>query len=426
MIALDVAIVGGGPAGLAAALELSAAGLKNIKLFERHPRLGGVLPQCIHYGFGLEYFAEDLTGPEFAQRLVRRVDEAGVAYATGAMVTRLAQGVLEVCSAAEGRREYSCRAIILAAGCRERTRENLEVAGSRPTGIFMAGQAQTLMNLHGVLPGKTAVIQGSGDIGLIMARRLALSGMTVLGVFERLPHLCGLMRNKVQCLDHFQIPLFLNNSIRTIRGARRVEAVEVQDQQTGSNREIACDTVLFAAGLIPEIELYLQAGGVAESGLPRMKNGYESEIGGVYLAGNALHINDLADHAAREGEMCARQVAQALHAPVCQAWDGPNLHQTRDTRFTQEYFQQAQREQRKVCIVCPKSCSLEDPVALCTHGRAYRSKGLEGNFQKLTRTRVREGKVVLESTAEVEVNRRGETDFSHKLTIAGSDDPNAP
>lgn len=414
---LDVAIIGGGPAGMAAALMLHKSGIGSVRLFERQPRLGGVLQQCIHYGFGLEYFSADLTGPEFAQRQIEDLERAGIDCSVQAMVTSIGQRKLEVYSEDCGHEQYDCRAVILATGCRERTRENLDIPGSRPAGIFMAGQVQALINLQGVLPGKKVILQGSGDIGLIIARRLALSGVEVIGVCERLSHLSGLLRNKVQCLDHFDIPLHLNSRICQIYGRQRVEAVDVCDAVTGTIRTISCDTVLVAAGLIPEIELFLQAGGVSEHGSPIMRAGYESRLPGVFLAGNALHINDLADNAALEGEACAQQVIQYLNGRLTDAYPPAYLVKQKDCRFTEDFFRNEELGKAVVCIRCPKSCMLTDEFQGCDNGSVYWKRVRQGRFQRVTRTRVQPGRIVLETTPEVDLKTLSVTPYAEKLVM---------
>ncbi len=415
---LDVAIVGGGPSGMAAALALQRMGVSDIKIFERLPRLGGVLPQCIHYGFGLEYFSEELTGPEFAARQIGQLRKAGIPYALNAMVTAIADHRLEVYSAQAGREVFSCGAILLATGCRERTRENLDIPGDRPAGIFMAGQAQALINLGGVRIGQEVVIQGSGDIGLIMARRLTLSGCNVLGVYERLPYLSGLLRNKVQCLDHFGIPLHLNRQIVHIRGRNRVEGVTIAATEDHSHpQQLACDTIVFAAGLIPEIDLYLQAGGRDVGGAAKVNQAFLSEIPGVFVAGNALHINELADNAAMEAEACAASVFRYLRGEGPAAEGMPYQQKARETRYDASFFAEAAKRGVCVCILCPKSCFLGEGLRACPRGKAYYEKARSGNFQKLTRTRVEPDQVFLEGTPEIAVSQRKDTDFIPMMPI---------
>ena len=290
----DVIIIGGGPAGMAVATGVSAAGSKKILLLERHPRLGGILNQCIHLGFGLKYFREELTGTEYAARYKKIFNQTGTEVKTSSFVHRLSpqKEVTFVCP--DGEFTVSSENIVLATGCRERTREMLTIPGTRPAGIFTAGLAQEMVNIHGVLPGKRAVIIGSGDIGLIMARRLTLEGATVHAVLEILDHLSGLKRNKIQCLDDFGIPLYLQHETLQIMGKDRVEAIRCRDHVTGEERELDCDTVLFSVGLIPERDLLIDAG--VEPG------------NGIYVAGNADYVHDLVDWVTKDGEKLGRSL----------------------------------------------------------------------------------------------------------------------
>lgn len=291
----DLIVIGGGPAGMAVSAGASSAGVEKILLLERHARLGGILNQCIHVGFGLSYFKEDLTGTEYAARYRKVLLEKDVEVVTSCFVHRITprKEVTFVCP--QGESVVSAEKIVLATGCRERTREMLTVPGTRPSGIFTAGLAQEMVNLYGLLPGKEVVIVGSGDIGLIMARRMTLEGARVHAVLEILPHLSGLLRNKIQCLDDFHIPLHLEHEVREIMGKDRVEAIRLRDNKTGKEREISCDTILFSVGLIPERDLLIDAG---------MEPG-----GGIYLAGNADFVHDTVDSVTKQGEELGRRLA---------------------------------------------------------------------------------------------------------------------
>lgn len=290
----DLIVIGGGPAGMAAAVGASSAGAKRILLLERLPRLGGILNQCIHVGFGLRYFKEELTGTEYAARYLKIFRERDVEVKTSSFVHRITpgRGVTFVCP--EGEFLASGEKIVVATGCRERTREMLTVPGTRPAGIFTAGLAQEMINIHGVMPGKDVVIIGSGDIGLIMARRMTLEGARVHLVLEIMDHLSGLIRNKIQCLDDFDIPLFLQHEVLEIEGRNRVEGIRYRDNLTGRVKGLACDTVLFSVGLIPERDLLTEAG--IEAGE------------GIYLAGNADYVHDLVDSVTRESEKLGRSL----------------------------------------------------------------------------------------------------------------------
>jgi thioredoxin reductase len=292
----DLIIIGGGPAGMAVAVGAARAGLKQILLLERRPRLGGILNQCIHVGFGLRYFKEELTGTEYAFRYRKLFDRTGTEVKTSSFVHKLTRDKEVVFVCPEGEILASASHIVLATGCRERTREMLTTPGTRPAGIFTAGLAQEMVNIHGLLPGKSVVVIGSGDIGLIMARRMTLEGATVHAVLEILDHLSGLVRNKIQCLDDFGIPLYLQHEVLEIVGKDRVEAVRFRDNATGSVKQLACDTLLYSVGLIPERDLLSDAG--IEPG------------NGFYVAGNADYVHDLVDRVTRDGEKLGSALAE--------------------------------------------------------------------------------------------------------------------
>jgi len=317
----ELVIVGGGPAGMAAALAARAAGVRDVLLLERDQHLGGILNQCIHPGFGLHHFKEELTGPEYADRFARQVaEDPGIEVSLRSFVVKLTKdrelsflrpGALE---------EIRARAVILATGCRERTREMIAIPGSRPAGVYPAGLAQKMVNMEGWIPGREAIIVGSGDIGLIMARRMALEGVKVRAVVEIQKTSRGLVRNVVQCLEDYGIPLYFQHRISRIHGRDRVEkvsVVQVDDEFRdipGSGFELACDTVLVSVGLIPENELLEMAG--AE--MDRKTNGpVSSEVNhtslpGVFACGNAFKVYDLADSVTRDSELAGRAAARYL------------------------------------------------------------------------------------------------------------------
>lgn len=290
----DLIIIGGGPAGMAAAVGASSSGVKRILLLERHPRLGGILNQCIHVGFGLKYFREELTGTEYAARYKNIFHQTGTEVKTSASVHRISpeRNVTFVCP--EGEFKLCAENIVVATGCRERTREMLTVPGTRPAGIFTAGLAQEMVNVYGAMPGKEVVVIGSGDIGLIMARRMTLEGAKVHAVLEIMDHLSGLIRNKVQCLDDFGIPLHLEHEILQVLGKDRVEQIRYRDNKTGKEQVLACDTLLFSVGLIPERDLLIDEG--IEPG------------NGIYLAGNADYVHDTVDRVTKEAEKLGRSL----------------------------------------------------------------------------------------------------------------------
>jgi len=394
----DCVIVGGGPAGMAAAIALKKLGVADILVLERNYRLGGILNQCIHPGFGLSRYDRDCTGPEYARALESEFDDAGVERVLGAMVLEIsASKRLRVISPGEGYSEIDAKAVIVATGCRERTRENLEIAGTRPAGIFTAGQAQGLINLKGYRLGQNVIIQGSGDIGLIMARRLTIEGYSIQGVFERLPYLSGLVRNKVQCLDHFGIPLKFGTQICEIVGKGRVEGVFAEkvdgDQRPieGTREYFPCDTVLFSVGLIPEVDILKSAGLTPRPGRSiEVNSGFEADGNGMFLCGNALHIHDLADNAAKEGESVARHVALYLRSR--DEYRGgvtatlPYRPIAANTKFDAAFFSRLEASGAKVCIVCPKGCAISRDAAPCPRGRAYFEESAKGRFQPMTTT----------------------------------------
>lgn len=386
---LDAAVIGGGPAGMAALLKLKSLGIDSCALFERNQLPGGILDQCIHPGFGLEYFGRELTGPEYAERLLTALRESGAPVFTGTTVAAYRKGRLQTYSRRGGAEEVQAGAVILATGCRERTRENIEVPGTRPAGVYTAGQAQNLINKQGLKLGRRVVIQGSGDIGLIMARRLAIEGYEVAAVLERLPHLSGLIRNKVQCLDHYGIPLHLGTSITEVEGRERVSAVTVRKGR--EERRIPCDTILFATGLIPELELARTAGVLLPDGFhPRVDRAYHSDRPGLFIAGNSLHINDLADSASREGEAAALSAAAWLAGkrglPAIRDFSPPYQPPEGRDHLNEDYFQKLRDAQLTPCIICPKGCLLAEGRSGCRRGALYYSQIKRGYRQRLATT----------------------------------------
>jgi len=311
-----VAIVGAGPAGMAAAIAAKKNGAKKVIIVERENRVGGILKQCIHAGFGLSYFGEELTGPEYAEKFAVIAKETGIEFLLDTTALEIRDKTL-VCVNTEGVINIHFGALVLAMGCRERTRANLMIPGSRPAGVYTAGTAQKLINVYGHKVGKEVVILGSGDIGMIMARRLSLGGAKVKAVIEIMPYLAGLVRNKLQCLDDFDIPLMLSHTIVDIEGIDRVESVTVAP--VDENRQpimekaekITCDTLLLSVGLIPENELTRSAE-VTLSGVTKgaIVNQYkQTDKPYIFACGNVLHVNDLVDHVSHESEDAGKYAA---------------------------------------------------------------------------------------------------------------------
>lgn len=313
----ELVIIGGGPAGLAAAVAARKAGIQDVLILERDNELGGILNQCIHNGFGLHTFKEELTGPEYAGRFIEQVKELGIPYKLGTMVMDLAADkTVTAMNREDGLFQLHPKAVILAMGCRERPRGALGIPGYRPAGIYTAGTAQRLVNMEGFMPGRKVVILGSGDIGLIMARRMTLEGAQVKVVAELMPYSGGLKRNIVQCLDDFGIPLKLSHTVVDIKGKKRVEGITLAKVENGkpipgTEEFYECDTLLLSCGLIPENELSRSAD-VALSPLtngPLVGEDLQTNIPGIFAAGNVLHVHDLVDFVSEEAAAAGRHAA---------------------------------------------------------------------------------------------------------------------
>ena len=374
----DIVIVGGGPAGLAAALAARENGVADILILEREDQLGGILNQCIHNGFGLHTFKEELTGPEYAARYIEKVEKLQIPYKLQTMVLNITPDKrVTAMNREDGLFEVQAKAVILAMGCRERPRGALNIPGFRPAGIYTAGTAQRLVNIEGFLPGRKIVILGSGDIGLIMARRLTLEGARVQAVVEILPKSGGLQRNIVQCLEDFDIPLLLRHTVVDIKGRERVSSVTVSavDEQgkpiPGTGQEYDCDTLLLSVGLIPENELTRELGARMDPAThgPVVNEKLETTIPGVFACGNVLHVHGLVDSVSEEAAEAGK------NATV--------------------YIKQKE-ERRLTCIICPKGCSLRvrleaGRVTLvegnhCKRGAQYAEKEVTNPTRTVTTT----------------------------------------
>lgn len=317
MIQKDVIIVGGGPAGLAAAVELHKKGITDILILEREKHLGGILRQCIHDGFGLTRFKTTLSGPEYAQRFIDEVEERKIPYLTEAAVTNVSNDKVVTVVTRKGLLKYQAKAVILTMGCRERTRGALGIPGERPTGVFTAGVAQAYMNLHNTMVGKKVVILGSGDIGMIMARRMTLEGAKVLAVFEIQPYPSGLPRNIEQCLNDYDIPLYLSHTVVDVHGDSRLTGITVAQVDEkfrripGTEKEYECDTLILSVGLIPENELSIDAGITLDQRTRGavVDEGFMTDVDGIFAAGNVLHVHDLVDFVSMEAEKLAESAA---------------------------------------------------------------------------------------------------------------------
>lgn len=362
----DLIVIGGGPAGLAAACAAWERGLRKILLAERDRELGGILNQCIHNGFGLHYFKEELTGPEYARRFIEQLADTGVEVRLDTMVLEVTpERQVHMVGRDTGYRVEEAKSIILAMGCRERTRGAIAIPGTRPAGVLTAGAAQRYVNMEGWMCGKRVVILGSGDIGLIMARRMTLEGAKVLACVELMPQSGGLARNIVQCLRDYDIPLLLSHTVTDIRGRERVEQVVVSRVDgecrpiPGTEMIFDCDTLLLSVGLIPENELTRQAGIEMDprTGGARVRENMETSLHGVFACGNAAHVHDLVDHVTTESQRAGAAAARyVLAGCVSEEAGEASFHQARSAALGDAGDVDGRTV--LVCTVCPRGCRL--------------------------------------------------------------------
>ncbi len=388
----DVLVVGAGPGGLAAAKGAREAGARKVVIVERDDCAGGILNQCIHDGFGLVRYKKQLTGPEYAVRAIKEAEEAGVEICTGHQVTGITDELVVTAASREGLKKFKAGAIVLATGCRERTRGAISIPGSRPAGVYTAGVAQNLINIHNIMPGKEIVILGSGDVGMIMARRLTLEGAKVKAVVEILPEPAGLARNVTQCLYDYQIPIYCSHTVSNIIGKKRVSAVEISELDKdrkpvkGTEQIIECDTLILSVGLIPENEIAEQAG----VKLDERTNGVITDqylmtnIPGIFSCGNSRSIMDLADFVSEQGEAAGKNAAAFISGKEMTAWN---------SAVSAAMVKGFPEKNTITCTLCPNGCQVKyDETAQtysgnkCPRGIAYAKQEKTSPMRILTTT----------------------------------------
>ena len=362
----DVLVIGAGPGGLAAAMAAKKEGASDVIVLERNEEPGGILNQCIHEGFGIFRYNRILTGPEYAQKAIEEAVSNGVVIRTGNHVAKITADRKAVVYTRDGINEYSAKSIILSTGCRERTRGAISVPGSRPAGIYTAGVAQNLINIKKLMPGKRAVILGSGDIGLIMARRLTLSGAEVLAVCEIADEPCGLARNVSQCIYKYNIPLHIRTTVSRVIGKQRIEAVELSEVGKngkyieGTQRILECDTLILSVGLIPENEIAISAGLIINADNSVKTDEYlQTNLNGIFSCGNSRKVMDLADYVSEQGEIAGRNSVSYINGSPMEKWEEDKTNPMKKGFPEKDTI---------TCIICPKGCQIK-----------WENEGFKGN-----------------------------------------------
>jgi NADPH-dependent 2,4-dienoyl-CoA reductase/sulfur reductase-like enzyme len=399
MMEVDVAVIGSGPAGLTAAMHAHKSGARKVLLLEREEELGGILKQCIHNGFGLEQFKQDYTGPEYAERLIKELEKTGVQCFLNTLVTDLSSDrVITALSPEHGALEIEAKSVVLAMGCRERTRSSIGIPGTRPAGIFTAGVAQRFVNIDGYLPGRKVVVLGSGDIGLIMARRLTLEGARVMGVYEVMSYPGGLKRNIVQCLNDFDIPLYLSHTVTEIKGKERVEGVVISKVDgnlhpvEGSEGFIECDTLLLSVGLIPENELSKKADIElnAITGGPVTTEIMETSVPGIFTCGNVSTVFDLVDYVAQTGAAAGTFAARYASGQVSRSRQYVDVVAGENVRLL---FPQRYSFQDDLVLFIRAAEPVEKPVTIEVAPPGSRINRLYARPNEMLKVKVNKGKL---------------------------------